>query len=276
MEGAHRADEPRDGERLSGAGSGAGEACTAQPTGGAAALWSGASYERVAATFAPVHRRVVETLAPRAGERLLDLACGTGGVALVAAEAGADVTGLDISADQLAKARAAAAGTGLSIRFDEGDCERLPYGDASFDLVASAFGVIFAPSHERAAAEVTRVCRPGGRLAVTAWGLDDWARLNGRLRPAYEGVDSRRWSEEAYVRALLPEFDLSFEHGSWAIEAASAEALWELLASSVPPLKAWLDTLDADRRAEVAVEYLAMLAEGRLERDYVLMVGLRR
>jgi ubiquinone/menaquinone biosynthesis C-methylase UbiE len=86
----------------------------------------------------------VRTLAPGPGERFLDLACGTGAVALLAAKARADVVGLDISPGQLAKARDAAAEAGLDIRFDEGDAQELPYGDGAFDVVASAFGVIFA------------------------------------------------------------------------------------------------------------------------------------
>jgi ubiquinone/menaquinone biosynthesis C-methylase UbiE len=89
---------------------------------------------------------MVETLGPKRGDRFLDLACGTGGVALVAARGGADVTGLDISADQIAKARAAARDAGLSIRFDEGDAQSLPYADGEFDSAASAFGMIFAPT----------------------------------------------------------------------------------------------------------------------------------
>src|SRR6185437_13235412 len=112
--------------------------------------WSGASYERIAETFASIHDRVVAALAAGPGTRLLDVACGTGGVALRAARA--DVVGIDISADQLAKARSAAREQGLDVRFDEGDCQELPYLDGEFDAVASAFGAIFAADHERAAA----------------------------------------------------------------------------------------------------------------------------
>src|SRR4029077_10911999 len=142
--------------------------------------WSGASYERMAETFTAIHDRVVETLAIEPGARVLDVACGTGGVALRAAQAGADVVGVDISADPLAKARAAAEAEGLAIRFDEGDCQELPYRGAEFDGVASAFGAIFAPDHERAAAELARACRPGGRLALTAWPADHWSETHAR------------------------------------------------------------------------------------------------
>ena len=106
-------------------------------SGSVADAWSGASYERIAETLAPIHDRIVEALALRPRMRVLDVACGTGGVALRAARAGADVVGIDISADQLAKARRAAKEEGLEIQFDEGDCEALPYWDGAFEAVAS-------------------------------------------------------------------------------------------------------------------------------------------
>ena len=171
-------------------------------SGSAADTWSGASYERIAETFAPIHDRIVAALAIGPGAGLLDVACGTGGVALRAARAGADVVGIDISADQLAKARRAAEAEGLSIRFDEGDCQELPYDDAGFDAVASAFGAIFAPDHERTAAELARVCRPGGRLALTAWPEDEWSEVSERAGRTFPpGPDARDWAEEEHVRA---------------------------------------------------------------------------
>jgi SAM-dependent methyltransferase len=260
VEGSDRADEPRDrGASLT------------DPTG----VWSGATYERIAEAFAPIHGRIVETLSPAPGERFLDLACGTGGVALIAARSGADVTGLDISADQVEKARAAAADAGLSIRFDEGDAQSLPYPDGVFGAAASAFGVIFAPDHARAAAELTRVCRPGARFAITTWTRDEWFRLGMRLRPDYEGMTSQRWADEEYVRGLFPEADLSFERGESTISAASADDCWQLLATSVPPLKAWLGTLGPEERESAGREYKQLLRDGSLTREYVLILGTR-
>lgn len=260
MERPHRPDEPGEGERL-----------TDQ-----ASSWSGATYERIAESFAPVYERLVAALAPQPGERFLDLACGTGGVALVAARRGAVVTGLDVSADQLEKARTAAAEAELEIRFDQGDAQALPYGNQSFDALASSFGVIFAPDHERAAAELTRVLRRDGRVAITAWPEDEWYELNRRLRPDYEGYSANRWSDESYVRALLTELELRVERGTSTIAAESPEALWGLLAASVPPLKAWLATIDPAAREDAKQQYLPLLAGGRLVRDYVLFLGQRR
>jgi ubiquinone/menaquinone biosynthesis C-methylase UbiE len=262
VEGAHRADEPGDRGHLT------------DP----AALWSGATYERVAETFGPIYARVVGALEPAAGERYLDVACGTGDVAILAARAGAEATGLDISADQLGKARAAAAAAGLTIRFDEGDVQELPYGAGEFDAVSSTFGLIFAPDHERVAAGLARVCRPGGRLAITSWPDDDWWRLGVELgRIDATDLDARSWAHEGHVRGLLDaSFDLRFEPGTWTIEAGSAEELWELVAESVPPIRHWLEGLEPARRAEVDAAYLEFLAGGKLTRTYRLVLGARR
>ncbi|HEY7691085.1 MAG TPA: methyltransferase domain-containing protein [Gaiellaceae bacterium] len=239
-------------------------------------MWGGASYERIARAFAPVHERLVELVAPAPGERFLDLACGTGEVALIAARAGAEVTGLDFSPGQLEKARAAAADAGLEVRFDEADVQELPYADASFDVVVSAFGMIFAPDHAGAASELTRVCRPGARVAITSWPEDDWFRLNARLRPDYENMTAREWADEEHVRALLPELELAFGRGESTIAAGSAEELWQLLATSVPGLKGWLDTLEPGEWESAHREFLKLLAKGELTREYVLVTGTRR
>lgn len=247
-------------------------------SGSTADTWSGASYERMAETFAAIHDRVVAAVAIEPGARVLDVACGTGGVALRAARAGADVVGIDISVDQLAKARAAAEAEGLAIRFDEGDCQELPYGDAEFDAVASAFGAIFAPDHQRAADELARVCRPGGRLALTAWPKDEWLRVSERAGRTFpEGPNASDWAREEHVRALLGDaFDLELQTGEWRIEADSGEELWELVSTSMPPLRSWLEEQSDEVRARAERVYLEYLTPGVLERKYVLVVGLRR
>jgi SAM-dependent methyltransferase len=246
--------------------------------GSTAEVWSGATYERLAETFAPIHDRVVSLLAIAPGAQVLDVACGTGGVALRAARAGANVVGIDISADQLAKARRAAAAEGLEIQFDEGDAQALPYGDAEFDAVASAFGAIFADDHARTASELRRVCRPGGRLVLTAWQQDDWADLHekaGRTFPP--GIAAGEWSQEAHVRGLLGDaFELELQTGQWRVEADSPEALWDLLSSSMPPLRVWLAEQSDETRARAEGVYLDFLASRAVEREYVLVIGTRR
>jgi ubiquinone/menaquinone biosynthesis C-methylase UbiE len=247
-------------------------------TGSVADAWSGASYERLAETYAPIHDRVVPALEIEPGDRVLDVACGTGAVALRAARAGADVVGIDISADQLAKARDAAAEAGVAIRFEEGDCQELPFAALEFDAVASTFGAVFALDHERTAAELARVCRVGGRLALTAWAEDHWSAVNaraGRTFPA--SANPYEWAEEEHVRELLgATFDLEFQTGTWRIEAGSGEELWELASTSMPPLKAWLAEQSAEARERAEQVYLDYLEPGVLERTYLLVLGTRR
>jgi ubiquinone/menaquinone biosynthesis C-methylase UbiE len=247
-------------------------------TGSAADFWSGSSYERIGETYAPIHDRVVSALAIEPGTRVLDVACGTGGVALRAARAGGDVVGIDISADQLAKARHAADQEGLTVRFDEGDCQELPYPDGEFDRVFSAFGAIFAEDHERAAGELARVGKSGGRLAMTAWPKDDWSDVNERAgRTVPPGPDPRDWANEEHVRGLLGEaFELELQTGTWRIEADSAEELWEFSSTSMPPLRSWLAAQSDEVRARAIRVYLEYFASGVFEREYVLVVGTRR
>lgn len=103
------------------------------------------------------------------GAQLLDVGCGAGQLSLIAARAGARVTGCDIASNWLVQARRSAAAEGLSVVFEEGDAEALPYGNGTFDAVASLIGAMFAPRPERVAAELTRVCRPGGVIAMANW-----------------------------------------------------------------------------------------------------------
>jgi SAM-dependent methyltransferase len=152
--------------------------------------WGHGHYERTAAQLMPAARVVVEHAAPIAGERVLDVGCGTGNAALLAAERGARVTGVDPAPRLLEVARAQAAERGLTADFVAGDAAALPLADGEADLVLSLFGVIFAPDAAAAAAELGRVTAPAGRVVFTAW--------------IPEGAISRmnRLAREAVARAL--------------------------------------------------------------------------
>lgn len=143
------------------------------------------------------------------GTRLLDVGCGTGQLALIAARAGAQVTGCDISTNWLERAEARAAQEGLEIEFEEGDAESLPYADGEFDAVASIFGAMFAPRPELVAAEMTRVCRGGGKIAMANWTPAGFVgqmfkAVAKHIAPA--GMPSPvLWGDEATVRQRLSE-----------------------------------------------------------------------
>jgi len=245
----------------------------------AAELWSGGKYELVAPRFAEIHDELVERLAPQSGERWLDVATGTGEVAARAAGAGADVVGLDIAPRLLEQARTKSA----EVEWVEGDAQALPFADGAFDVVSSSFGVIFAPDHEAVAGELARVCR--GRLGLTAW------RANQGLHAIYaaftgeepEGPTSDDWGREERLDQLLGEaFELEFRERVWWLEAESPEQVWELMSVGAPPLKALVDSLEAERRSafrEAMVEHWSQFQgpDGvREPRHYLLVLGRRR
>ena len=133
------------------------------------ATWMSGDFDKIARVYEADAVTFIKRLAPTPGTRLLDVACGSGNLSIPAALAGASVTGLDIAPNLIETARSRAAAEGLEIRFDEGDAEQMPYPDASFDVVVTMFGAMFAPQPEIAADELLRVCRPGGRIAMANW-----------------------------------------------------------------------------------------------------------
>jgi len=131
--------------------------------------WMDGNYDFFSRFMAPSAAQLLDPLGLAPGTTLLDVACGSGQLALVAAERGLKATGVDIATNLIRAARVRAAVAGLDVSFDEGDAERLPYQDASFDVVASLFGAMFAPRPDRVAAELLRVCRPGGIVCMGNW-----------------------------------------------------------------------------------------------------------
>jgi len=136
---------------------------------GMKASWMAGDFGQVAKYTAAEGAEFISRLPLRAGMDVLDVACGTGNLAIPAARAGARVTGVDIATNLLEQARARAAAENLRIDFRPGDAEQLPFADASFDLVVTMFGAMFAPRPELVAAELARVCRPGGMIAMANW-----------------------------------------------------------------------------------------------------------
>jgi SAM-dependent methyltransferase len=244
-----------------------------------AELWSGGQYELVAARFAEIHDALVESLGPRAGERWLDVATGTGEVALRALAAGADVTGLDIAPRLLEQARSRSS----EIEWVEGDAQALPFADGGFDVVSSCFGLIFAPDQEAVAEELARVCR--GRLGLTAWRPKEGPHA---LYSAFAGEEPLRqtaddWGREQRIEELLGDtFELAFEERIWFLEGDSPEDVWALMSNGAPPVKALVDALEPDRRTEfrdAMLEYWSQFETGngvREPRRYLLVLGRRR
>jgi SAM-dependent methyltransferase len=249
-------------------------------------IWGVGSYERIAARFAPVHDQLIDLLELAPGERMLDLASGTGEVAIRAARAGATVTAIDIAAPMIEKARRRAEEENVDVSFDLGDVEYLPYEDASFDVLASAFGLIFAPDHANVASELARVSGTEGRLGFTAW------KPNPKLGELYrrftdepiEGREAYEWGREDHVEDMLgQDFELEFEDGTLWLEASSGEEIWTLFSESAPPVIALLERLDAERAEEFHHAFVELYESYRTKnggvrapRRYLLVLGRRK
>ena len=174
------------------------------------ATWTAGDFGVIAKMVEEANEEVVAHLNLQPGVKVLDVACGTGNSAIPAARRGADVTGIDIAPNLLEQARARAQQAGVPARFQEGDAEEIAFPDASFDVVISIYGAMFAPRPERVAAEFKRVCRSGGRIVMGNWTPDSFAgasfKLTARYIPPSPGMAPPvLWGDEATVRQRFGE-----------------------------------------------------------------------
>jgi SAM-dependent methyltransferase len=252
-------------------------------------IWGAGSYEPIVEITSEVHERLIDRLVPQPGERFLDVATGTGAVALRAARAGADVTAVDLAPALIETARRNAEREGLSVRFEVGDAEHLPYADASFDVVASALGVMFAPDHAAVARQLARVCAPGGRVGLASWtpdsGVAEMFRVMSPFQPAPPagaGVPFD-WGRREHVEALLgPAFDLETEIFDARLRAASGEEVWERFSTHYGPTRTLAESLDPARREELHRAFVDFYERDRTDggidqsRNVLLVLGHRR
>jgi ubiquinone/menaquinone biosynthesis C-methylase UbiE len=255
-------------------------------SGGMGEVWSAAAYERLASRFRPVQDQLVELLDIAPGDRVLDLATGTGEIAFRAARRGANVAAIDLARPMVEKARQRAEEEGLEVLFEVADVEYLPFEDACFDVLVSNFGLIFAPDHANVAAEIARVTSTAGRLGFSAW------KPNSKLGELYrrfteepiEGREAYEWGREDHVEDMLGEdFELEFEDGTLWLEAESGEEIWKLFSESAPPVISLLRRLD-EEQGEFFHRAFVELYEGyrtkdggiRAPRRYLLVLGRRK
>jgi SAM-dependent methyltransferase len=170
--------------------------------------WMAGDYGHFAKYLEPGALEFLARLAVPPGTRMLDVACGAGQIAIPAARAGVCVTGVDIAANLIEQARTRARAEGVTVQFDEGDAEALPYEDASFDLVVSLIGAMFAPRPDLVAVELLRVCRPGGRIVMANWTpeghVGQMFKIIGKHVPPSPLMASPvQWGNEAVVRERL-------------------------------------------------------------------------
>jgi len=229
------------------------------------ATWSSGDFSVVAARVLYQAEQLCETADLQAGWRVLDVATGSGNAALAAARRGCEVVGVDYVPALLHRGRMRAEVEHLSVEFREGDAEELPFPADSFDAVISIYGVMFAPRHDRAAAELARVCRPGGRIALASWTpegfIGDTFRLFSRYLPPALGLQPPvRWGDEAYLRQLFAERAASvISYPRTAVfRFRSAEENVNFFRTYYGPTLRAFEALDADRGAALYREMVAL------------------
>jgi len=257
-----------------------------------AKVWSagGDNYNAISRGIADSIEHCVLRLNPRKGERVLDLATGTGWTSRVVARRGALVTGVDIATGLLDAAERQAIAEQLPIRYLPGDAEDLPFDDESFDAIVSTYGVMFASKPEAAAQEMARVSRPGARIALTTWTSDgNLFKMFQVMKPFMPAPpvpappSPFEWGNTDRVKQLLGEaFDLKFERAVSYYREPSAEAAWETFSTSYGPTKALADGLEPSRREQLRADFVAFHAGFPtalgicVPREYWLTVGIRK
>jgi SAM-dependent methyltransferase len=258
----------------------------------AAAVWSsgGEAYDVISRQIGTALEHCVARLDPKPGEKILDLATGTGWTSRLAARRGASVVGADIASELLAAATEHARKEGLEIEYRIGDAEKLPFVDQAFDGVISTFGVMFASHPEAAAGELARVCKRGGRIALATWLPDSSVfEMFQVMRPFMPPPPSPAapspfaWGSMDRVRALLAgDFDLQFEEGVAPYFERDGAAAWDAFVTGYGPTKALAKSLDDSRRIQLKEAFIAFHDGYRTElgismpRQYLITLGRRK
>jgi SAM-dependent methyltransferase len=241
--------------------------------------WSSGDFSAIATAQVVVGENLCEAVDLHGGSTVLDVACGSGNTAIAAARRNCDVTGIDIVAALLERAQERAAAERLAIRFDLGDAEHLPYPDASFDIVLSTFGAMFAPDQERTASEMLRVCRPGGTLGMANWTPDGWSGTTARLRaqflpPPPHATSPLRWGTEQGIRDLFGSHvkDLRIVRREFVYRDRSPERWRAFMRANFGPTVATLAALDSESQQRFADELLREMTEANTATDGTLRI----
>ena len=256
-------------------------------------MWALGDYHRFAtATVWQLGPELVRACGVTAGQRLLDVAAGTGNVAIRAAQAGAEVVASDLTPENFESGKRAARAAGVNLEWTEGDAQALPFPSGEFDVVTSCFGVMFAPDHETAAGELVRVCRPGGVIGLINFTPDgaggDFFRTLAAFAPPPppDAPSPLLWGTEDHVRELLGDRlrSLTLTRREYFETAASPRAYFELFRDAFGPLIAIYASL-ADQRSRIDaldVAFLEFIARWnrsgpdgrvRIPYEYLLVTG---
>jgi len=241
--------------------------------------WSTGNYAVVGTTLQIVGESLCEALDLHSGWRVLDVAAGNGNATLAAARRWCEVTSTDYVPSLLELGRKRAAAEGLSITFQEADAENLPFPDGSFDVVMSTFGVMFAPDQQKAASELARVCKPGGKIGLANWTPEGFIgqlfKVIGAYIPAPAGLKSPAlWGTEAHIVELFGEqaahVKVARRHFNFRYRSA---AHWlQVFRDYYGPTHKAFAALDSTKQQALAADILALLVRFNVAGRYSLVV----
>lgn len=241
--------------------------------------WASGDYAMVGGILVIVAEELCEALDLRPGQRVLDVATGSGNIALAAGRRFCEVTGVDYVPELLARARERAAAERLSIDFQEGDAEALAFKDGAFDVVVSTFGAMFAPNQEQTAAEIARVCAPGGKIGMANWTPESYIgqlfKLTGTFLPPPAGLKGPTlWGSEERVRELFGDrvSDLKMEKRTFAFRFPSADHWLGFFRTNYGPTLKAFELLDAERQVEYAAAILELIGRFNRSGDETMVV----
>ena len=225
--------------------------------------WSAGDYAVIGTTLQLTGELLCEAVDVAAGQRVLDVAAGNGNASLAAARRGCEVTATDYVGALLEGTARRAAAEGLSIQCREADAEALPCADGEWDVVLSTFGVMFTPNQERAAGELRRVCRPGGRIGLTNWTptgfIGQMFKVVGGHVPPPAGIRSPlQWGTEDRLRELFDGCDVSAPTRQFIFRYRSAEHWLDTFRTYYGPMHKAFAALDAGKQVSLAEDLLGL------------------
>jgi ubiquinone/menaquinone biosynthesis C-methylase UbiE len=243
------------------------------------AAWSSGDYAIVGTTLQIVGENLAEALDLRSGSKVLDVAAGNGNFTLAAARRWADVTSSDYVAELLERGRERAAGDRLEVNYQVADAEALPFDNASYDVVASTFGVMFTPHQEKAAAEMVRVCRSGGKIGLANWTPEGFIgalfKVIGRHVPPPAGVRSPAlWGTKSRLEELFAAdaADISVKERKFAFRYRSADHWMEIFRTFYGPVHKAFGALDAEGQKKLDTDIRDLIGRFNEAEDGTVVV----
>jgi SAM-dependent methyltransferase len=243
------------------------------------ATWSAGDYAVIGTTLQIVGETLCESLDLRAGERVLDVAAGNGNATLAAARRWCDVVSTDYVGALLERGKARASAEGLAVRFEEADAENLPYAHGEFDVVLSTFGVMFTPNQEKAASEMARVCRTGGKIGLANWTptgfIGELFKIMGRYIPPPAGVrPPPLWGTEERLRELLGDriAKLEVQRKHFVFRYRSPQHWLDTFRTYYGPTHKAFNAVGADKEESLAADLIGLVQRFNATTDGSMVV----